>query len=132
MRTLPCLALAALLGLAPCAPAQTVAPRDPEQSPLPDVATPADTMDPVLRAILFAMAARALRDAAASGDPLAALADTLERSITAAATSPQNLRTVEALAAHALKDAPPELRQALSDFIVSALKHARGSRPQTR
>lgn len=89
-------------------------------------------MDPVLRAVLFAMAARVLREAAASPDPLAALGDTIERSVSAAATSPQALRTIEALTADALRDAPPELRQALLAFIVSTLKHARRDGGQAR
>jgi len=78
-----------------------------------------------MRAILLALAARVLREAAASPDPLASLGDAIERSITSAATNPQTLKTIEALTAQALQDAPPELRQALLAFIVSTLKHAR-------
>jgi len=85
----------------------------------------ADLMDPMMRAILFALAARVLREAAASPDPLGSLGDAIERSVTSAATNPRTLKTIEALTAQALKDAPPELRQALLAFIVSTLKHAR-------
>lgn len=102
---------------APMASAEPGPPRAPEAY--------VDPMDPVMRAILFAMAAKVLREAAASPDPLAALGDSIERSIAAAGTNPQTLRTIEALTAQALKDAPPELRQALLAFIVSTLKQAR-------
>jgi hypothetical protein len=71
------------------------------------------------------MVAKALREAAASPDPLAALGDTIERSAASAAADPRTLQTIESLAVHALKDAPPELRQALVDFVASTLRHAR-------
>lgn len=139
MRTIRRFAAAAMLSLASAAAAQSTgngAP--PGEAPAP-LGIPADgplagaeSMDPMVRAVLFALVARALRDAAKSPDPLGALAETLERSITSAATSPQALKTIEALTAHALKDAPPELRQALGEFILSALRNAGGARAGAR
>ena len=91
-----------------------------------------EPMDPVMQAILLAMAARVLREAAASPDPLDALGRTLERSVAAAAADPRTLKTIEALTSQALKEAPPELRQALFEFISGALAHARREREAAR
>lgn len=130
--------LACALGVSPTVSAQEASSR-PVGAQTPDGGdvlrsseARADAMDPVMRAILFAMAAKVLREAAASPDPLAALGDTIERSIASAATNPQTLRTIEALTAQALKDAPPELRQALLAFIVSTLKQVRREVGQPR
>lgn len=102
----------------------------PGQSVGPGPAAPGavEPLDPVMQAILLAMTARVLREAAADPDPLEALGRTLERSVAAAAADPRTLRTIEALTAQALKDAPPELRQALLQFIVGALERARRDR----
>jgi hypothetical protein len=86
----------------------------------------------VLQAILLAMAARVLREAAASPDPLDALGRTLERSVASAAADPRTLKTIEALTSQALKEAPPEWRHALIEFIAGALAHARREREAAR
>jgi len=95
-------------------------------------ASAVEPMDPVLQAILLAMAARVLREAAASPDPLDALGRTLERSVASAAADPRTLKTIEALTSQALKDTPPELRHALIEFIAGALAHARREREAAR
>jgi hypothetical protein len=91
-----------------------------------------EPMDPVMQAILLAMAARVLREAAASPDPLEALGRTLERMAASAAADPRTLETIEALSAQVLKEAPPELREALVGFILGALDHARRERQAPR
>jgi hypothetical protein len=78
------------------------------------------TLDPFMQAIIIAMAARILREAAASPDPVAALAESVERSVVAALANPETARLVEALTGHAFKDVPEELRQAIVAFAVSA------------
>lgn len=131
------LTCAGALGPAGVASAQDVltplepnAPRAQERmAPSPTLVEP---MDPVMQAIMLAMAARVLREAAASPDPLDALGRTLERSVASAAADPRTLKTIEALTASALKDAPPELRKALFEFIAGALAHARRDRDGAR
>ena len=123
------LTCAGILGLAGYASAQDVLTPLDRNPPIPTerVAPPSsvvEPMDPVLQAVLLAMAARVLREAAASPDPLDALGRTLERSVASAAADPRTLKTIEALTASALKDAPPELRKALFEFIAGALAHA--------
>ena len=120
----------ALAGSDPSLPAAAAAIEPPASRSTE--AGAADTMDPVMRAILLAMVAKVLREAAASPDPLATLGETIDRSVTSAMASPQTFKTIEALTAQALKEAPPELRQALLAFIASALKHARREGSQAR
>ena len=91
-----------------------------------------DGMDPVMRAVLIAMAARMLREAAASPDPMGALGDTLERTISAALENPETLRMLEALTGQALKDVPDDLRHALMAFAASMLAQTRREMMQSR
>lgn len=131
---LTCAGALALAGVAGAqdvlTPLEPTAPRHQERmAPSPTLVEP---MDPVMQAILLAMAARVLREAAASPDPLDALGRTLERSVASAAADPRTLKTIEALTANALKDAPPELRKALFEFIAGALAHARRDRQGPR
>jgi hypothetical protein len=95
------------------------------RAPLPSTLEATSQIDPVMRALLIAMAARMLREAAASPDPVTALGESLERSLAAALASPETVRMVEALTGHAFKDVPEELRLALAAFATSALHHAR-------
>lgn len=130
-------ACAGLLGLAGGAVARdVVTPLEPHPPVHQGTAAPSastvEPMDPVMQAILLAMAARALREAAASPNPLDALGRTLERSLASAAADPRTLQTIEALTASALKDAPPELRKALFEFIAGTLAHARRERESAR
>ena len=89
-------------------------------------------MDPFMRAVIIAMAARMLREAAASPDPVAALADSVERTVAAAVASPESVRLVEALTGQAFKDVPAELRQAIVEFAVSAFAKMRRDMLQGR
>ena len=82
-------------------------------------------LDPVMRALLIAMAARMLREAAASPDPVAALAGSVERSVSAALANPETMRLIAALTGQAFKDVPEELRQAIVAFTVSAFAKLR-------
>ena len=82
-------------------------------------------MDPVMRAVLIAMAARMLREAAASPDPMTALGESLERNLAAAVVNPETVRMVEALTGQALKEVPEGLRNAIVAFAVSMLNNAR-------
>lgn len=131
------LTCAVAFGVTATAEAQDVlSPPEPNASRAQERTAPApslvEPMDPVLQAILLAMAARVLREAAASPDPLDALGRTLERSLASAAADPRTLKTIEALTASALRDAPPELRRALFEFIAGALAHARRDREASR
>ena len=91
-----------------------------------------DGMDPVVRAVLIAMAARMLREAAASPDPMGALGDSLERTVSAALANPETLRMLEALTGQALRDVPDDLRHALMAFAASMLAHTRREMMQSR
>ena len=95
------------------------------EAPLASTLDATSHIDPVMRALLIAMAARVLREAAASPDPVAALGESLERSLDAALASPETIRMVEALTGQAFKDVPEELRLALVAFGRSVLHHAR-------
>jgi len=108
--------------------------RSPQQAPAQSayVHESEVALDPVMRALLIAMAARILREAAASPDPVAALADSVERSVSAALASPETMRLVEALTGHAFKDVPEELRQAIVAFTVSAFAKLRREMLQGR
>ncbi|RPI46188.1 MAG: hypothetical protein EHM59_08120 [Betaproteobacteria bacterium] len=130
----PTLAFCAIAGLgAWCLPAAasesspSLTDRGPNvtEAPLPSTLESPSQIDPVMRALLIAMAARMLREAAASPDPVTALGDSLERSLAAALASPETVRMVEALTGQAFKDVPEELRLALAAFATSVLHHAR-------
>jgi hypothetical protein len=83
------------------------------------------TLDPFMRAVVIAMAARILREAAASPDPLAALAESVGHHAQAALASPEAMRLVEAFAGQALRDVPEDLRQALTSFALSVAAQMR-------
>jgi len=90
------------------------------------------TIDPFMRAVLIAMAARILREAAASPDPAAALGESLERALVAAMASPDTLRILEAMTGQALQEVPYELRQAMVAFATSMLAQMRRDLAQNR
>jgi len=89
-------------------------------------------MDPVLRAILIAMAARMLTEAARSPDPMGTLGDSLERALSSVLRSPASARMLEDLMGRALKDVPPELRAPLALFAGSMLDSMRRERLDNR
>ena len=108
-------------------------PRTPQSSqPLPALSDPQFGMDPVMRALLIAMAARILREAAASPDPAAALADALDRSLSAAMASPEALRVLEAVTNQVMKDVPDDLREAMVAFAASLFAQIRRDLVQNR
>ncbi len=113
------------LAVAPAAAHERRAPLQNEPAYSAQVHESDLTLDPVMRALLIAMAARMLREAAASPDPVAALAGSVERSVSAALANPETMRLVEALTGQAFKDVPEELRQAIVAFTVSAFAKLR-------
>ena len=90
------------------------------------------TIDPFMRAVLIAMAARILREAAASPDPAAALGESLERALAAAMANPDTLRILEGMTGQALQEVPYELREAMVAFATSMLAQMRRELAQNR
>ena len=82
-------------------------------------------VDPLIQAILVAAAASILREAAASPDPAAALAESLDRKLISALRSPEAARLLDQLIAEAVKEAPQELREPLAQFASAMLNNFR-------
>ena len=82
-------------------------------------------IDPLIQAILIAAAASVLREAAASPDPVATAAESLERKLVFALRSPETARFVDQLIAEAVKEAPQELREPLAQFASAMLNNFR-------
>lgn len=82
-------------------------------------------IDPLVQALLIGLAASVLREAAASPDPLATFADSLERKLSFALRSPELARLLDQLIADAVKDLPADLREPLAQFAGAMLNTLR-------
>jgi len=109
-------------GVPPALSSQPSPPPAPESAPGTQQPAP---LDPAISAVLVALAAAMLRDAAASPDPMASLGQAFERTLSNAISSPETARLIESIVATAVKDAPPELREPLAQFALSMLRSAR-------
>lgn len=105
--------------------ARESAPRGAEAqtSRLVPIADPAT--DPAIRALVLQLAASVLREAAASPDPIQALANALERKLMFALRNPELARLAESAIGEAVKDAPSELREPLALFAIALLGNFR-------
>ena len=99
--------------------------RSSERSDRRAAAAARPAVDPLVQAILIAAAASVLREAAASPDPVATFAESLERKLVFALRSPETARFVDQLIAEAVKEAPQELREPLAQFASAMLNNFR-------
>ena len=129
-----CAALAALLACGgahagtPQVEVRPLAPGEPTLAPTPAQPRADETpfaMDPLMRALVIAIAANILREAAAQPDPAEALGNAIERRVASALADPNTMRMVEGALKHAFRDAPEELREPLALFAASVLRNLR-------
>lgn len=85
----------------------------------------APVVDPMVKAILIAVAANLLREAAASPDPISTLGSSFERVLGNFVRSPQAAQLLQGLIGAAVRDVPEELREPLAQFAGSMLNGLR-------